>query len=60
MSSIHTLVGIVLQPLSNEFVKRYELPSISSVKSALTVLIDKDLVYKTIEGYIVYDRFMGI
>jgi hypothetical protein len=60
VSSIHTLVGIVLQPLSNEFVKRYELPSISSVKSALTVLIDKDLVYKTIEGYIVYDRFMGI
>jgi hypothetical protein len=60
VSSIHTLVGIVQQPLSNEFVKRYELPSISSVKSALTVLIDKDLVYKTIEGYIVYDRFMGI
>jgi len=60
VSSIHTLVGIVLQPLSNEFVKRYELPSISSVKSALTVLIDKDLVYKTIEGYIVYDRFMDI
>ena len=51
---------IVLQPLSNDFIKRHELPSVSSVKSALTVLIDKDLVYKTLEGYIVYDRFMGI
>lgn len=50
----------VLQPLSNDFIKRYELPSVSSIKSALAVLIDKDLVYKTLEGYIVYDRFMGI
>jgi hypothetical protein len=23
-------------------------------------LVDKDLIYKTPEGYIVYDRFMGI
>ena len=50
----------VLQPLSNDFIKRYELPSVSSIKSALAVLIDKDLVYKTLVGYIVYDRFMGI
>lgn len=50
----------VLQPLSNDFIKRHELPSVSSVKSALAVLIDKDLVYKTPEGYIVYDRFMSI
>lgn len=54
------MVGNVPQPLSNDFIKRYELPSVSSVKSALAVLIDKDLVYKTHEGYIVYDRFMGI
>lgn len=54
------MAEIVPQPLSNDFIKRYELPSVSSIKSALAVLIDKDLVYKTLEGYIAYDRFMGI
>ena len=52
--------GIVSQPQSMEFIQRYSLPSTSSVKSALEVLIDKDLVYRTSEGYIVYDRFMGL
>lgn len=51
---------IVMQPLSNDFIKRYELPSASSIKSALAVLIEKDLVYQTANGYIVYDRLMGI
>lgn len=36
------------------------LPSASSVKSALTVLADKDLIYQTPEGYIIYDRFLGL
>lgn len=52
--------GIVSQPQGMEFIQRYSLPSTSSVKSALEVLIDKDLVYRTSEGYIVYDRFMGL
>lgn len=51
---------VVAQPLSGDFVRRYNLPSVSSVKSALTVLADKDLVYLTPRGYIVYDRFLGI
>lgn len=51
---------IVEQPLGNEFIKRFELPSASSVKSALTVLLDKDLVYQAAKGYIVYDRFLGL
>lgn len=51
---------VVEQPLGNEFIKRFELPSASSVKSALKVLVDKDLVYQTSEGYIVYDRFLGL
>ena len=54
------LAEVVQQPLSNEFIKRFELPSTSSVKSALTVLTEKDLVYQTSEGYIVYDRFLGL
>ena len=52
--------GIVAQPQSSEFIKTYELPSSSSVKSALDVLLDKDLVYQSPAGYIVYDRFLGI
>ena len=51
---------LVEQPLSNEFIKRFELPSTSSVKSALSVLVDKDLVYQTNKGYIIYDRFLGL
>ena len=32
----------------------------SSINTALKKLIDKELVYKTQDGYIVYDRFMAI
>jgi len=51
---------IVDQPLGNDFLKRFDLPSASSVKSALSVLVDKDLVYQTPNGYIIYDRFLGL
>ena len=51
---------IVDQPLGNDFLKRFDLPSASSVKSALSVLVDKDLVYQTPKGYIIYDRFLGL
>lgn len=51
---------VVEQPLGNEFIKRFELPSASSVKSALKVLVDKDLVYQSAKGYIVYDRFLDL
>ena len=43
-----------------DFILRYSLPNASSVKSALEVLTKKDLVYHTSEGYIIYDRFMGL
>ena len=42
------------------FIKRFDLPSASSIKSALKVLVDKDLVYQSAKGYIVYDRFLGL
>ncbi len=51
---------IVDQPFGNDFLKRFDLPSASSVKSALSVLVDKDLVYQTTKGYIIYDRFLGL
>ena len=52
--------GIVPQPLSQSFIKHYDLSSTSSVKAALQVLTAKELVYRTPEGYIVYDRFLGL
>ena len=54
------LERIVSQPQSMDFIQRYSLPNASSVKSALEVLTNKDLVYHTSEGYIIYDRFMGL
>ena len=50
----------VAQPQSNSFLQHYELTSASSVRKALTALTDKDLVYHTTEGYIVYDRFFDL
>ena len=34
-----------------------DLPFSSSVKTALDVLLDKDLIYRTQTGYIIYDYF---
>jgi AAA+ ATPase superfamily predicted ATPase len=50
----------VKSPQAGEFIRQYELPSASSVKTALTVLIDKDLVYHNTNGYTVYDRFFAL
>lgn len=51
---------IVQQPLANVFAQRHDLPGGSSVKKALAALLDKDIVYHTVEGYIVYDRFLDL
>ena len=51
---------VVAQPLSNDFIQRYNLPGVSSVKTALSALADKDLIYLTPNGYIVYDRFLDL
>ena len=45
---------------AGSFISRYGLKATSSVNTALKKLIDKELVYRTQEGYIVYDRFMAI
>lgn len=48
------------KPQSVDFIKRHNLPSSSSVKTALDVLTDKELVYHDEDGYIVYDRFLNL
>ena len=52
--------GCVVSPQGDEFIKRYNLPSASSIKTALDVLLDKDLVYRTQTGYIIYDHFLAV
>ena len=45
--------------MSGEFIERHHLVATSSVRSALEVLLAKDLVYRTETGYVVYDRIFG-
>ena len=52
--------GTVAQPTSGKFIKAHRLPGASSVKVALKTLVDKELVYRKTEGYVVYDRFMSL
>jgi hypothetical protein len=52
--------SLVAQLQANDFIRKHDLPSASSIKKALTVLQDKDLVYQTPKGYIIYDRFLDL
>lgn len=45
---------------SGEFLLRYGFKSTSSINKALSYLLDKEYVYRSDNGYIVYDRFMGL
>ena len=52
--------GCVREINSGNFITEYRLRAASSANSALKRLIDREMVYKTADGYIVYDRFMAI
>ena len=52
--------GKTATPNKGSFIQKYSLKAASSVSSALTSLVDKELVYRSLEGYSVYDRFMEI
>ena len=41
------------------FISKYGLTATSSVKSALTRMLDEEIIYRTPDGYQVYDRFFG-
>lgn len=50
--------GVVEAPTSRQFLRQCAL-SASSVRSALAELRERDIVYKTERGYIVYERLFG-
>ena len=52
--------GVVGQVNAGNFIRRYRLKGTSSVNRALEYLIDRELVYKQSDGYIVYNRFLGM
>ena len=51
---------IVAAPTSTAFLKKYNLPAMSSVKRVIDFLKEKEYIYPSDEGYIIYDRFMAI
>ena len=51
--------GCVKEILKGSFIAKYNLRAASSVSSSLKKLIERELVYETENGYIIYDRFMG-
>lgn len=51
--------GKVKEPLAGNFIYRHELRAASSVSSALKSMVDNEMVYRSPEGYMVYDRFMA-
>jgi hypothetical protein len=50
----------VKTPMARSFIMKYRLPALSSIKTALKALVDRQLVYQYQGHYIVYDRFFGI
>lgn len=49
----------VTEITGGNFIQKYRLKAASSVRSALIKLLNLELVYKTSQGYIIYDRFMN-
>ena len=52
--------GCVKEINSGRFISKYDLKATSSVNTSLKKLVDKELIYKSQDGFIVYDRFMSI
>lgn len=52
--------GIVKEPTGARFIREHNMASASIVQSALRALVEKEIVYRTPRGYIVYDCFMSI
>ena len=51
--------GMASSVLSGDFLRRHSLTATSSVRAALKVLLEADLVYRTDQGYVIYDRIFG-
>lgn len=52
--------GVVTSPQKSDFIKSHDLPSASSIKTAIEGLMDKEIVYRSPAGYTVYDKFFAL
>ncbi|MDR3287568.1 MAG: ATP-binding protein [Prevotellaceae bacterium] len=52
--------NIITQPTSNFFIEKYKLGAASSIKTALTSLLEKELIFENNGNYRVYDCFFSI
>lgn len=51
--------GCVKEIMSGSFIANHKLTAASSVSASIRKLIERELVYESDNGYIIYDRFMG-
>ena len=51
--------GCVKEIYAGEFISKYKLTGASSVSASLTKLEENEILYKSENGYIIYDRFMS-
>ena len=52
--------GVAKTISGGDFIRRNALPAASTVRSAAAKLTERDLLYRTDAGHVVYDRFFGI
>ena len=52
--------GLVASISAANFIRRNALPSASTIRSAAAKLKERDFLYRTENGYVVYDRFFGL
>ena len=52
--------GIAKEISGKDFLQKHQLGAGSTVRSAVNVLIDKDLIADSEDGYSIYDRFFGL
>jgi len=51
---------LVQQINAGVFIAKYGLKNVSSITRALNKLIEKELIYKSEKGYMIYDRLFGL
>ena len=47
------------QPTSRKFIQKYKLPTPSTIRTALTALLEKEMAYEEDGVYYVYDVFFA-
>ncbi len=52
--------GCAKEITAGEFIAKHQLKAASSVTTSLIKLVNKELIYKSSEGYIIYDRLLSI